>query len=176
MDEPRTSGLILPFAGKTPVLHPGVFLAPTSVVVGDVELGEDASVWFQTVVRGDVHRIRVGRRTNLQDLVVVHVTYRTGPTTIGDDVTVGHGAIVHAATIGDRCLIGMRAVVLDGARVGDDCIVGAGALVPPGMELPPGSVALGVPAKIVRTTTEADRRMILELGRRYLEHTVPGYR
>lgn len=176
MDETQARGLVLPFEGKTPVLHEGVFLAPTSVVIGDVELGARSSVWFQTVVRGDVHRIRIGRRTNLQDLVVVHVTYRTGPTTIGDDVTVGHGAIVHAATIGNRCLVGMRAVVLDGARIGDDCIVGAGAVVPPGMELPPGSVALGVPAKLVRKVTDADRAMILELGRRYLEYTVPGYR
>ena len=176
MDETTPRALVLPFGGATPVLHPGVYLAPTSVVIGDVELGDDTSVWFQTVVRGDVHRIRVGRRSNLQDLVVVHVTYQTGPTTIGDDVTVGHGAVIHAATIGDRCLIGMRAVVLDGARIGDDSIVGAGALVPPGMELPPGSVALGVPAKIVRKVTDADRAMIRELGRRYLEYTVPGYR
>ncbi|NMC70980.1 MAG: gamma carbonic anhydrase family protein [Myxococcales bacterium] len=176
MDEARSRGLVLPFDGKTPVLHPGVFLAPTSVVVGDVELGEDVSVWFHTVVRGDVHRIRVGRRTNLQDLVVVHVTYGTGPTTIGEDVTVGHGAVVHAATIGDRCLVGIRAVVLDGARIGEGSIVGAGALVPPGMEVPAGSVVMGVPAKVVRKATEADRKMILELGRRYLDVTVPGYR
>jgi len=176
MEEARSGGLILPFGGKTPVLGSRVFLAPTSVVVGDVELGEDVSVWFQTVVRGDVHRIRVGRRTNLQDLVVVHVTHGTGPTTIGEDVTVGHGAVIHAATIGDRCLIGIRAVVLDGARIGEGSIVGAGALVPPGMEVPAGSVVMGVPARVVRPATEADRKMILELGRRYLEVTVPGYR
>jgi carbonic anhydrase/acetyltransferase-like protein (isoleucine patch superfamily) len=168
--------LILPFQGKLPQLHPTVYLAPTSVVAGDVVIGEASSVWFQTVIRGDVNSIRIGRRTNVQDLSMVHVTWQTGPTAIGDDVTMGHGCIVHAATIHDRCLIGMRAVVLDGAEIGPDAIVGAGAVVPPGMKVPPGTMALGIPARIVRELTAADRAMILELGRRYLENTTPGYR
>ncbi len=96
--------------------------------------------------------------------------------TIGDDVTLGHGAVVHAATIGDRCLVGMRAVVLDGADVGADSIVGAGAVVPPGMKIPPGSVVMGVPAKIVRQATAADRKFVLDLGVRYAVNTIPGYR
>jgi gamma-carbonic anhydrase len=168
--------VILPFRGIEPKIDPSAFLAPTCVVAGDVEIGADTSVWFQAVIRGDVNRIRIGRRTNVQDLVVVHVTWQTGPTTIGDDVTLGHGAVVHAATIHDRSLIGMRAVVLDGAEIGPDAIVGAGAVVPPGMCVPPGMLALGVPAKVVRPLTDADRKMILELGRRYLENTTPGYR
>jgi len=168
--------VILPFRGIEPKVDPSAFLAPTSVVAGDVEIGADSSVWFQAVIRGDVNRIRIGKRTNIQDLVMVHVTWQTGPTTIGDDVTLGHGAVIHAATIRDRTLVGMRAVVLDGAEVGPDSIVGAGAVVPPGMRIPPGMVAMGVPAKVVRPVTDADRKMILELGRRYLENTTPGYR
>ena len=168
--------LILPFEGQEPKIAASVYLAPTCVIAGDVEIGEGSSVWFQTVIRGDVQRIRIGRRTHIQDLSMVHVTWQTGPTTIGDDVTLGHACVVHAATIHDRCLIGMRAVVLDGADVGEDSIVGAGAVVPPGMKIPPRSVVMGVPAKVVRAATEADTRMILDLGRRYAENTIPGYR
>lgn len=168
--------LVMPFEGRMPILAPGVYLAPTAVVVGDVEIGEETSVWFHTVIRGDVNRIRIGRRSNVQDNSVVHVTWRTGPTTIGDDVTLGHRVVVHACTIHDRCLIGMGAVVLDGAEIGPDAIVGAGAVVPPGMRVPPGTLAVGVPAKVVRPLTEADRAMILTLAGRYLHQTVPGYR
>ena len=171
-DEP----LILPFKGTEPKIAASVYLAPTCVIAGDVEIGEGSSVWFQTVIRGDVQRIRIGRRTHIQDLSMVHVTWQTGPTTIGDDVTLGHSCVVHAATIGDRCLVGMRAVVLDGADVGEDSIVGAGAVVPPGMKIPPRSVVMGVPAKVVRAATEADKKMILGLGQRYAENTIPGYR
>jgi carbonic anhydrase/acetyltransferase-like protein (isoleucine patch superfamily) len=176
MNDEMRRAVILPFHGILPKIHPSVFLAPTCVVAGDVEIGEDSSVWFQTVIRGDVNRIRIGRRTNVQDLSMVHVTWQTGPTTIGDDVTIGHGAVLHAVTVHDRCLIGMRAVVLDGAEIGPDAIVGAGAVVPPGMKVPPGKMALGVPARIVRDLTDADRKLILELGKRYLENTTPGYR
>jgi gamma-carbonic anhydrase len=168
--------VVLPFRGVSPRIDPTAFLAPTAVVVGDVEIGEASSVWFHAVVRGDVNRIRIGRRTNIQDLCMVHVTWKTGPTTLGDDVTVGHGAVLHACAIHDRTLIGMHATVLDGAEVGPDAIVGAGALVPPGMKIPPGKMALGVPARIVRDLTDAERRWILELGKRYLEQTIPGYR
>ena len=168
--------LVLPFHGVAPRIHPTAYLAPTCVVAGDVEIGEDSSVWFQTVIRGDVNIIRIGKRTSVQDLAMVHVTYRTGPTHIGDDVTIGHGAVVHACTVGDRSLVGMGAVVLDGAEIGPDSIVGAGSVVPPGMKVPPGKVAMGVPAKIVRDATAEDRKMILELGQRYLVNTTPGYR
>jgi carbonic anhydrase/acetyltransferase-like protein (isoleucine patch superfamily) len=168
--------LILPFRGVSPRIHPSVYLAPECTVTGDVEIGEGSSVWYYVVMRGDVQRIRIGKRTHVQDLSVVHVTHETGPTTIGDDVTLGHASVVHAAAIHDRSLVGMRAVVLDGAEVGPDAIVGAAALVPPGMKVPPGKVAMGVPARIVRDVTEAERRWILELGERYAVNTIPGYR
>jgi len=117
------------------------------VVVGDVTVGEDASLWFGVVVRGDVNFIRIGARTNVQDHSVIHVTSHTHPTLVGDDVTLGHRVTLHGCTVKDRCLIGIGAVVMDGA------MVGAGALVPPGMIIPPRTLALGAPAKVTRALT-----------------------
>ncbi len=145
--------VIVAYDGKTPRIAASVFVAPGSVVAGDVEIGEDSSVWFQTVIRGDVNWVRVGARTNVQDHSVVHVTSRTHPTVIGDDVTIGHRAVLHGCTVNDRCLIGIGAIVLDGAVVGPDAMVGAGALVPPGMIVPPGKLVLGAPAKVKRDLT-----------------------
>ncbi len=144
---------ILPYDGKAPRLAASAFLAEGSVVVGDVEIGEASSLWFGTIVRGDVNHVRIGARTNVQDLTVVHVTSRTHPTVIGDDVTVGHRAVLHGCTIHDRCLVGIGAIVLDGAVVGPDAMIGAGALVPPGMVVPPGALVLGAPAKVKRQLT-----------------------
>ncbi len=145
--------VIVAYDGKTPRIAASVFVAPGSVVAGDVEIGEDSSVWFQTVIRGDVNWVRIGARTNVQDHSVVHVTSRTHPTVIGDDVTIGHRAVLHGCTVNDRCLIGIGAIVLDGAVVGPDAMVGAGALVPPGMIVPPGKLVLGAPAKVKRDLT-----------------------
>src|SRR5574341_1833563 len=131
---------ILAYDGKAPRLAASVFLADGSVVTGDVEIGEDSSLWFGTVVRGDVNRVRIGARTNLQDHTVVHVTVGTHPTTIGDDVTVGHRAVLHGCTVNDRSLIGIGAIVMDAVVVGPDAMVGAGALVPPRMVVPPGKL------------------------------------
>ena len=142
--------VITGFRGVDPSIDPTVFVAASAVVVGDVVIGAEASVWFHTVVRGDVGPIRIGARTNLQDHVTVHVVGGKHDTTIGDDVTVGHRAIVHGCTLGNRVLIGMGAVVLDGAEIGDDCLVGAGALVTPGMRVPAGRLVLGNPARVVR--------------------------
>lgn len=142
--------LIRPFGGKSPRLPDSAFVAETAVIVGDVVLGEESSVWFGTVIRGDVHAIRIGARTNLQDLTMVHVTSRTHPTTIGDEVTVGHRVTLHGCTVGDRCLVGIGATVLDGAVVGEEAMVGAGALVPPGMVVPPRTLVLGAPARVKR--------------------------
>ena len=141
------------YDGKSPRIAPSAFLAEGSVVVGDVEIGDRSSLWFGTVVRGDVNHVRIGARTNVQDLTVVHVTSRTHPTVIGDDVTVGHRAVLHGCTIKDRCLVGIGAIVMDGAVVGPDAMVGAGALVPPGMLVPPGTLVLGAPAKVKRQLT-----------------------
>ena len=141
------------YEGRSPRIAASAFLAEGSVVVGDVEIGESSSLWFGTIVRGDVNHVRIGARTNVQDMSVVHVTSRTNPTVIGDDVTVGHRAVLHGCTIRDRCLVGIGAIVMDGAVVGPEAMVGAGALVPPGMVVPPGTLVLGSPAKVKRQLT-----------------------
>jgi carbonic anhydrase/acetyltransferase-like protein (isoleucine patch superfamily) len=151
---------ILAFKGTRPQVDPSVFVAPNATVIGDVVIGEESSIWFGTVVRGDVYPIRIGARTNIQDNAVVHVTGDKAMTTIGDDVTVGHLAIVHGCTVGNRCLIGMGSIVLDEAVIEDECLVGAGALVPPRMRIPARSLVLGSPAKVIRTLREADLEQI----------------
>ncbi len=140
----------LPRLDSAPRLHDTVFLAPGSVVIGDVEMGAFSSLWFGAVVRGDVHYIRIGARTNLQDRVVVHTTREKHPTEIGDEVTVGHAAVLHGCKIGDRVLVGMSATIMDAAEIGDDCLVAAGALVTPGTKVPAGSLVVGSPAAVKR--------------------------
>jgi carbonic anhydrase/acetyltransferase-like protein (isoleucine patch superfamily) len=160
---------------KRPAIARGVFLAETCAVIGDVEVGEDTSIWYGAVVRGDVMAIRIGARTSIQDNTVIHVTSEFAGTIVGSDCIVGHTAILHACTIEDACLIGMGAIVLDGARIGRGSFVGAGALVTPGTDIPPGSFVLGSPARVKRTVTDAEREQIdvgarhyVELARRYL--------
>jgi len=138
--------LIAPFQGRSPVIPVSAFIAPTAFVVGDVVLGEETSVWYGSVVRGDVGSIRIGARTNIQDLCVLHVTTGLPGLVIGDEVTVGHRAILHGATIRDRCLIGMGAILLDGCEIGEESLIGAGSLVREGTVVPPRSFAAGVPA------------------------------
>lgn len=159
---------ILAFDGKAPRLAASVFLADGSVVSGDVEIGEDSSLWFGTVVRGDVNQIRIGARTNLQDQTVVHVTAGTHATIIGDDVSIGHRAVLHGCTIQDRSLVGIGSIVMDGAVVGPDAMVGAGALVPPRMIVPPGKLVLGAPARVVRDLTPAEVASMLDRAARYV--------
>ncbi|ABS25726.1 gamma carbonic anhydrase family protein [Anaeromyxobacter sp. Fw109-5] len=159
--------IIAPYAGRAPRLHASVFVAENAVVVGDVEVGEGSSIWFGTVVRGDVNHVRIGARTNLQDLTVVHVTTATHPTVIGDDVTVGHRAVLHGCTIRDRCLVGIGAIVMDGAVVGPDAMVGAGALVAPGTVVPPGTLVLGSPAKPRRELTPEELAFLRTSAERY---------
>ena len=162
-------------AGNTPRLGAGVFLAETCVVIGDVEIGDESSIWYGAVVRGDVMPIRIGARTSLQDNAVVHVTSERFGTTIGSDCTIGHGAIIHACTVEDLCLIGMGSILLDGCRIGRGSLVGAGALVTPGTDIPPGSLVIGSPAKVKRPVDASERAQIaygaahyVELTRRYL--------
>jgi carbonic anhydrase/acetyltransferase-like protein (isoleucine patch superfamily) len=161
--------MIVGFEGELPELGPGAFVAPTATVLGKVALGPAASVWYGCVLRGDVGRIRVGARSNIQDLTVVHVTGGKLDTAIGSDVTVGHRVILHGCTVGDRVLVGMGAILLDGVEIGDDCIVGAGALVTPGTKVPTGSLVLGAPAKVARPLEEAERRGLVEQAARYVE-------
>ncbi len=152
-----------PYLEKNPVLHSTAYLAEGGRVVGDVEIGEQSSVWFNAVVRGDTSTVRIGARTNIQDGAVVHTD--TGkPCTIGDDCTVGHNAVIHGCTIGNGCLIGMGAVVLSGAVVGDETLVAAGALVPEGKEFPPRSLLVGSPSKLIRTLTEEEVDRFIRRG------------
>jgi carbonic anhydrase/acetyltransferase-like protein (isoleucine patch superfamily) len=145
--------IIRSFGDRAPRLHGSVFVAEDAVVIGDVEIGADSSIWYGTVVRGDVNHVRIGARTNLQDQTVVHVTSKTHPTVIGDDVTVGHRVVLHGCTVHDRCLVGIGAIVMDGAVIGPDAMIGAGALVAPGTVVPPGTLWLGAPAKQKRPLT-----------------------
>lgn len=160
---------VYPFGDKEPRLGERVWLAPTAYVTGDVTLGDDVSFWFHTVARGDVHWIRVGARTNVQDHVVLHVSHGTHPLTLGADVVVGHGAIVHGCVVEDGALIGMGATVLDGAVVEAGAQIGAGAVVTPGTRIPAGQLALGIPARPVRGLSEEERAANAAAARRYVE-------
>jgi carbonic anhydrase/acetyltransferase-like protein (isoleucine patch superfamily) len=156
------------FQGIRPKVGRDVYVAPNATVIGDVVLGDESSVWFGSVIRGDVFPIRFGARTNLQDGCVVHVTGGKASTTIGDDVTVGHMALLHGCVVGCRTLIGMGSIVLDGAEVGDECILAAGSLVAPGAKIPARSLAMGRPAKVVRALTDADLAWVREAGSLYV--------
>ena len=149
--------MIQDFDGKRPLLHETSWIHDGAWVIGDVELGADVSVWPTAVIRGDMMRITIGEKTNIQDGTVVHTTDTICDTVIGKRVTVGHRAVLHSCVVEDDCLIGMGAIVMDGAVVGEGSIVGAGALIPPRMQIPPGSLVLGSPGKVVRPTTDKDR-------------------
>jgi len=162
--------LIKPYKGVHPKIHPTVFVVETAVIIGDVEIGEYSSIWFNAVVRGDVHYIRIGDRTNIQDLCMLHVTKDTHPLILGNDITVGHSVTLHGCTIKDRCLIGMGTTILDGAMVGEDCIIGAGALVTEGAVIPPGTLAIGMPAKPKRDLTEKEIARIRQSAQNYIDY------
>ena len=169
------TGHLYAFDGKSPQVHPSVFLAGGSRVIGDVEIGANSSIWFNTVVRGDVERVRIGNDTNVQDNVVIHVTHFKNPTEIGNCVTIGHGAIIHGCTIMDGALVGMNAVVLDRAVVGKGSLVAAGAVVRPGMKIPEGVLVAGIPAKVVRPLTPEEAVMVEEGADNYMMY-VKHYR
>ena len=162
--------MLKPYRGISPTIAPNAFIEDTAVVIGDVVIGSDSSVWFQAVIRGDVHWIRIGHRTNIQDLCLLHVTSDTHPLTLGDDITVGHHAILHGCTIHNRVLIGMGAIIMDGVVIEDDCIIGAGALITEGAHVPSKSLVLGSPAKIKRTLTETELNWIKESAFNYVRY------
>ena len=162
--------MIRPYKGRLPTVHSSAYVDVSAQVIGDVVIGEESSVWMNVVIRGDVNRIRIGDRTNVQDGTIVHVMHEIHPTTIGDDVTIGHGAIVHGCTIEDRVLIGMGAIVLNGAHVGHDSIVAAGTLVTEGMRIPPRSLVMGSPGKVRRELSDADVAEILEYSANYVRY------
>ncbi len=157
------------FLRKKPTLGQGVYLARTAVVLGDVTLGDHSSVWYNAVLRGDINRIVIGHHTNLQDNAVIHLADEF-PCLVGDWVTVGHSAVVHACTVGNECLIGMGAVILDGAEIGNQCLIGAKALVTPGTRIPDGSLVLGAPAKVVRALSQKERSELKYWAEKYVHN------
>ena len=169
-------GLIREYAGKTPRLGERVYLAETAAIIGDVVLGDDVSVWYNSVIRGDCHSIRVGDRSNIQDNCAIHVTQGKYPTVLEEEVTLGHGAIVHGAVIRRGALIGIRATVLDGAEVGESAFIGAGALVTPRTIVPPGTLWLGSPARQVRALLASEVEDLVHFHRNYLDYKQEYFR
>ena len=160
--------MIRTFQGVTPTVPKSCFIEETAVVIGDVVIGEDCSVWFNAVVRGDVNYVRIGNRTNVQDLCMLHVTRETCPLIIGNDVTIGHHVVLHGCTIKDRVLVGMGAIIMDGVVVGEDSVVGAGALITEGTIVQPKSLIVGSPAKVKRSVTDKELAWIQESAQSYV--------
>ena len=156
------------FRDVLPTVDPSAYVDESAQVIGDVHIGPESSVWMNVVIRGDVNAIRIGARTNVQDGTVVHVQSGTHPTTIGDEVTIGHGAIVHGCTIEDRCLVGMGAILLNGVRVGTGSIVAAGSLLPEGFQVPPRSLVMGSPAMVRRPLAETEVKALPGYAGRYV--------
>ena len=168
-------GKIIPYLGIYPKIHESVFLADGVRIIGDVLICKNASVWFNAVIRGDVCPIRIGERTNVQDNATLHVTHNTGPLNIGANVTIGHGAVLHACTVEDNALIGMGAVLLDDCIVEPWSVIAAGSLIRQGFRVPSGMMVAGVPAKIIRPVTEKERINIAESANNYIRY-VAKYR
>ncbi len=168
--------MLYSFRDYKPQLGKNVFLAPSCDVIGDVSIGDDSSIWFGCVIRGDVHRIQIGKRTSVQDLSMIHVTHYKKedksdghPTIIGDDVTIAHKVMLHGCTIGDACLVGMSATVLDGAVIGKESIVGAHSLVTKNKRFPPRSLILGNPAKVVRELSDEEVSSLYKSAKNYVK-------
>lgn len=155
--------------GKTPRIDKSVFVAPNATVIGNVSIGANSSVWFGAIVRGDSNSIKIGERTNVQDMCILHVDHKNS-VSVGDDVTIGHRALLHGCVVKDRVLVGMGSTVMNGAVIGEDSIVGAGALVTEGMVVPPRSLVLGIPAKVKRELTPAEAEGVSQAARHYLEY------
>jgi len=172
------TGIVRAYRGVSPRFGRDVFVAPTAAVVGDVELGDEASVWYGAVLRGDVGRIRIGRRTNVQDLALCHMSLGESNAELGNEVTIGHHAVIHGAIVEDGALIGIGAIVLDNAVIGSEAMVAAGALVTAGMRVPPRTLAIGKPARILRQLEQREYELGRTLAARYVgvarEHAAEG--
>ena len=161
--------MIKEFNNHNPQIGENVYISENAVVIGNVNIGDHVNIWFGSTIRGDVHFIKIGDRTNIQDNSVVHVTENQSPTTIGSGVTVGHGSIIHGCKIENDCLIGMGAIIMDDALVGEGSLIGAGSLIPPKMQIPKNSLVIGSPGKIVREVSKDERKMILERSQEYID-------
>jgi carbonic anhydrase/acetyltransferase-like protein (isoleucine patch superfamily) len=162
--------VIRSYRGKAPQIAASAYVDPAAVIIGDVVLGEDSSVWPCAVIRGDVHYIRIGKRSNVQDNSVLHVMRDTNPLVLGDNVTVGHSVTLHGCTIESRCLIGMGSIILNGAKIGAGSIIAAGTLVPERTEVQPGSLFMGHPGKFRRTLSAEEQEVIDGYAQRYVEY------
>lgn len=169
------NGNIISFNGITPDIHPSVFICSGVHIIGDVVIGEDTSIWYNTVIRGDVNYIRIGKRNSIQDLSMLHVTTKTHPLIIGSDITIAHSVTLHGCTLEDKCFIGMGATVLDGAVVSSNSMVAAGALIKEGFKVPEGVLVAGVPGKIIRELTQEDIKKMENNIKNYLGY-VKEYR
>jgi carbonic anhydrase/acetyltransferase-like protein (isoleucine patch superfamily) len=162
--------MLRPYRSIYPTINPSAYVDVSAQIIGDVHVGAESSLWMNVVVRGDVNSIRIGSRSNIQDLTLVHVMRNTHPTVIGDEVTIGHSAVVHGCTIENRCLIGMGAILLNGCHIGEGSIVAAGTLVPEGVAIPPGSMVMGVPAKVRRQLSAEEDASIRWYADNYVRH------
>jgi carbonic anhydrase/acetyltransferase-like protein (isoleucine patch superfamily) len=161
--------MIKSFAGKNPKIDDTAFIAEDALVIGDVEIGEEASVWFGSVIRGDVNHVRIGARTNIQDACVIHVSSKDHPTILEHEITVGHRATLHGCYVETGCLIGIGSILLDGSRIGKNSLIGAGSLVTPGTVIPPESLVMGAPAKVRRELTSQELDNLSNSWRNYVE-------
>lgn len=166
---PLSRDMRLPFLLTEPQIHETAFIAHDAVIIGDVEIGEDSSVWFGSIIRGDVNFIRIGARTNIQDGTIIHVSSKTHSTILEDEITVGHRVTLHGCHVESGCLIGIGAILMDGVRVGANSLVGAGSLLTPGTQIPPRSLVLGSPAKVKRELTEDELTYLDRSWRNYIE-------
>ncbi|MGI6369244.1 MAG: gamma carbonic anhydrase family protein [Ignavibacteria bacterium] len=173
--ETGNNGSIIAYKGIYPKIHPSVFLCEGVRIIGDVEIGEDSSIWYNTVIRGDVNYIRIGKRVNVQDMTMIHVTHDTCPTILEDNVSIGHLAAIHGCTLKKGCLIGIGAKVLDGAVVGEECLVAAGAVVRENFTVPPRVLIAGVPGKIIRDLTPEEIKRVTDTTTNYMKY-VSEYR
>lgn len=161
--------MIIPFCGKYPKIDPTAFVVDNASIIGDVEIGPQANIWFQCVVRGDTNYIRIGQRCNIQDACVLHVVKDRYPVILEDDVVLGHGVVVHGCHVRRGALIGIGAIVLDGAEIGEGSIIGAGSVVSPHTVIPPGSLAMGTPARVIRSIEDRDILLIQDISGQYLD-------
>ncbi|GJL65288.1 MAG: gamma carbonic anhydrase family protein [Nitrospirales bacterium] len=162
--------MIRAFRGVMPTIASSAFIEETAAIIGDVEIGPESSVWFNTVIRGDVNSIRIGHRTNVQDLSLLHVTHDTYPLLLGDDITIGHHVVLHGCTIHNRVLVGMGAVIMDGVIIEENCVIGAGALLTEQTRIPENSLVLGSPARVKRPLSDTELAWLTESAQNYVHY------